>query len=107
MAPGRLRSTKVRVLGRVKVWHASSFSVRYASVSTMIPEHFPQTNSVPMSSRAQTNGSRSKKEHGRKADFATRVRLRNAVLALWQGQLSSSYPGSDSRKKYRPLTPQR
>src|SRR5437868_13959151 len=37
----------------------------------MRPEHFPQTSSVPMSSRAQTSGSRSKNEHGTKAVFGT------------------------------------
>src|SRR5207237_1129388 len=34
-------------------------------------EHFPQTSSVAMSSRAQTSGSRSKNEHGTKAVFGT------------------------------------
>src|SRR3954469_1169656 len=75
MAPGRLRSTNARVLGRVKVWLASSFNVRYASVSTITPEHLPQINSMPTNFRAQTSGSRSKKEHGRKAAFGTPLRF--------------------------------
>jgi hypothetical protein len=41
-----------------------SFKVRYASVSTTIPEHFPQTSSAPTSSRAQRSGSRRKKDEG-------------------------------------------
>src|SRR2546423_15673817 len=36
-----------------------------------MPEHFSQISSVPMRSRAQSSGSRSKNEHGRNAPFAT------------------------------------
>src|SRR5574338_1034387 len=51
-----------RVLGRVKVCAASSLIAAYASTSTMIPEHSPQTSSAPISSRAHVSGSRLKKD---------------------------------------------
>src|SRR5438045_5787224 len=37
----------------------------------MTPEHFSQPSPVPTRTRAQSSGSRSKNEHGRKALFAT------------------------------------
>src|SRR5437899_2042233 len=54
----------LRALGRTKVWHASSFVAAYASVSTTIPAQSFQTNSQPISSAAQTSGSRLKNECG-------------------------------------------
>src|SRR5437868_13979807 len=52
---------KARALGREKVWQASSSRSRYASVSTILPAHFPQISCAPTSSRAQVIGSRRKK----------------------------------------------
>src|SRR5207302_4423158 len=48
---------------------------KYASVSTMTPEHFSQTSSVPINSRAQTSGSRSKKDAGRNGSETTKGEL--------------------------------
>src|SRR6516165_11121840 len=53
---------KLRALGRVKVCAASSSIAAYASTSTTVPEHSPQTSSVPISSRAHVSGSRLKKD---------------------------------------------
>src|SRR5207248_9416580 len=62
--PALFRSMNARAVGREKVWQASSFSAKYASVSTIIPAHFPQISSVPTSSRAHRIGSRRKKTAG-------------------------------------------
>src|SRR5207302_11499784 len=50
-----------RAVGREKVWQASSFSAKYASVSTIVPAQVPQISSAPTSSRAHRIGSRRKK----------------------------------------------
>src|SRR5438270_4459983 len=86
--PALFRSTNARALGREKVWQASSFSARYASVSTIVPAHFPQISSVPTSSRAHAIGSRRKK--------VVRMirRLTRAVASL---------RGSMERKLLKPL----
>src|SRR2546421_500991 len=77
---------KARALGREKVWHASSFSAKYASASTIFPAHLPQIRPAPINSRAQVIGSRRKKGGRmirvvtRRSFLSRRIRTENRIL---------------------------
>src|SRR5436305_12589432 len=92
-----------RALGLVKVWAASSFKARYASVSTITPEQLPQTSVVPTRPGAQTNGSLRKKSAPNKAKD-----LRRPASRFWkinrQGNLARHrFALAERRDEFRPV----